>query len=556
VEGDAIQTASLNITGRLIFLMIESGPREDNGDSRPLPSTPTGLMTPTGPRNISPWTTYQRPQNGGTRRDGARQKTPYSGQRRSPPLPPPPPLLPPQALPKGGLRDSARSSATPTQNVVRELAGALNKNESRSPAENDALLKLYEEVIGQREQLQAQRRDYGTRRQEFMKLARSFIQLRSSRATTSRRSRTSSAGSWDDMQRVLGDMNDLQHICEKIEKRLEHMEQKLKQTEARYHAQLSKTVPTSPPFNTTPNHTVELLAGDSDSESTTESSHNPLVDRYYDRIGDIHLLRERMYNFEAEHRRQLAVRAVLWRNRQILEPPDPVFYERYFKRRGDFIREYSAASQEVEQLSLICQEQGLEIEDANLPPFSEAQALDRTLRDQQSISFVNPASADGNTSISIQRLAEDIDTKARIAVWLSDMRKEEPEQLSHPLCSETDQIKSASSPSISEVLDNPEPPQDLVSGQSPTSRPFASSSPLQIMQTSNSDNGFNKLEEDNASTSITGSKKRFSDFQADPPRRRYSEPFLPLVRFSHKATSGFDILCKSYQEVRNPKSVC
>jgi hypothetical protein len=541
-----------------LFLMIQSGYLDDDGGLRsPSQYLAQNLRLPTPPRTLSPSTAYQRPQSDGVERDGSRTQSQKFGSRPylhppPPPPPPPPPLHLLQAEPGGG--EDARWPV----DMVHGSARLVNNNNGRNlPAEKDPTVDMRREIESLREHLRTLRFDYAARRQEFVRQASSFLEL-SSRATTHRGFRTATAGHRDVMQRVFDDINVLESTYQVKEKELDGLRQRLGRTEALHHSQRLQVynAPSVPPSSSVSTHSTTLPPDNSDTDSTTESSQNPFVDRYYDRIGDIHLIRERMFNFEAEHRRQLAVRAALWRNRQNLEPPDPIFYERYFNKRADFIRDYSAASQEVQQLSLICREQGLEIEEPNLPSFSETQALDRTRRDQQSLSFVNPASVDGNASVLVQRLADDIDTKARVAVWLSDVKKEEPEQ--HPLIThqETDRPKSNFVSGIYEVLTSPEPRQDIMDDPPLISQYIPFRSPLHIVQTPDSDHDFTNLEDQTADVSAAESKQPFSNFQADPPRRRYSDPCLPPNHFPHSATSGFDVSRRSCQGDQASKSVC
>jgi hypothetical protein len=535
-----------------IFEMIQFGSVEDNADLKLPQYLPARPRLPNPSRTFPPSPAYPGSRTDGARRDGSSHQSPHP----HPPPPPPPPLV--QAIPS--RREDANSTSFLARNLVSEPPGGLNKDGERLSGGKDVLSDLHREVMGRRKQVEAQRRDLATQRQQFTKKALGLLKLRPSKTATNRRHRTTTAGHWDDIQRAFDHLKVLEPTLRETERDLELSEQKLKSAELQYHSQRVQYVPPVPPLpipslSTALSHHANLLADNSDTDSTTDSSQNPLVDRYYDRIGDIHLIRERMFNFEAEHRRQLAVRAALWKNQKSLEPPDPIFYERYFRKRGDFIREHFAANQEVQQLTSLCRERGLEIEDANLSPFNEAEALDRTFRDQKSISFVNTASLDGKSNISIQRLAGDIDTKARVAVWLSDVRKEESNQPFNPTRSETDHAISTLTSSISGFLTTSNPRQDPRDDRPPGFLSFPAGSPLRHVQTPNSDDEFNNLDKDQAEDMDAASRKRFSEFQADPPPRRYSEPDLARLGFPRQAASGFDIICKSCRETQAAKSV-
>jgi len=256
------------------------------------------------------------------------------------------------------------------------------------------------------------------------------------------------------------------------------------------------------------------------------------VDRYYDRIGDIHLLRERLFNFEAEHRRQVRVRDVIWKTERKLEPPDPEFLERYFQRRGELIREYSVANRDVQQLKLQCEQQGLEIEEPNLPSFDEANPLDQSRRDEPNRKFVNARSVDGKPTVTTNRLAEEIDIKARVAVWRSDVPKEE---LASP------GIAELSTPSIEKAF------METDVGHLKKFVVYPDYFPTQSTQDAQDFN-------EQSNNLDRAASKHFSAFQGDRPQRRYSEPHISAIHSVH-GTGKFDVLCKSCRDAQKSTSV-
>jgi serine/threonine protein kinase len=107
--------------------------------------------------------------------------------------------------------------------------------------------------------------------------------------------------------------------------------------------------------------------GNASSARTTST--NPLEDEYYDRIGDIHLLRERLFNFEAAHRQQVIMRDGLRKSGHKLNTPDIVFLGNYFQQLKNIIYEYSSADRDVQRLKAVCRDMGLKVEEPILPPF-------------------------------------------------------------------------------------------------------------------------------------------------------------------------------------------
>jgi hypothetical protein len=327
--------------------------------------------------------------------------------------------------------------------------------------------------------------------------------------------------------------------CQARERELDILEQKLKQKEAQIYQQQEQDPPSILSF---PDLVDHIPISEDDDTNSTISSTNPLVNRYYDRIGDIHLLRERLFNFEAEHRRQLAVRTALWKSRHNVETPDPVFFETYFRGREKFIREYSDANQEVQQLRSQCRDQGLEVEEPNLPPFNEAQALDQSRRDEKSIAYVNPASVDGSASIATDLLAVDIESKARVVAWLGGIEKEGPAPLQHTKVSDSNVGESTAGISTSD-------PSPHEKGPTEEALPLLATLSPQNVQAELWDKEHNIVDDMDEVV-----RKLFPDFQGDPPRRRYSEPDMRSIHYPHQ-TGDLDILDKTRRKVKGSKSV-
>jgi hypothetical protein len=114
------------------------------------------------------------------------------------------------------------------------------------------------------------------------------------------------------------------------------------------------------------------------SHSSTETP--PLARQYYSRIGDIHLNRERLFNFESDHTRQLYERKSRFDRGERLSISESVWCEHYIKERQELIQEYSEAKVDVDALKKRCLEYGLDIEMPNLPPSDHDDPLDHSNR--------------------------------------------------------------------------------------------------------------------------------------------------------------------------------
>lgn len=108
------------------------------------------------------------------------------------------------------------------------------------------------------------------------------------------------------------------------------------------------------------------ISAHSTSSSSNSSLTDPLVRTYYDRIGDVNILHERLYNFHFEHIRARRHREQdLARKRPAESPED--FLLKYFKDRKALIQDYCQAKEDVFALREQCKIQGKDVEEPNLP---------------------------------------------------------------------------------------------------------------------------------------------------------------------------------------------
>jgi len=230
----------------------------------------------------------------------------------------------------------------------------------------------------------------------------------------------------------------------------------------------------------------------------------------------MNLLREQLFNSDAEFRRQQAIREAQEKEGHKLVPPDSVFYEIHFQKRGDIIREYSAANQEMQKLRQSCLEEGLVVEEPRLPPFDEQNALDKSRRYQKTIAQLTNFSADGRSDITASFLSRDIDTRARIAGWLIDVRNG---------------VRMASLDAT--MLHSKRPQTSLDPKMGP---PSNQGTRITFFKA-----GKPSIPPDYSSLQTVREARTESEtetehlFQPDPPRdRRYSEPSLPTIFVRHR----------------------
>jgi hypothetical protein len=333
---------------------------------------------------------------------------------------------------------------------------------------------------------------------------------------------------WDQLQLASNRAAQLEKVWQERERELELLGHKLREKEAQlYGGEVDP--PTTIGFEARPRGYNEGYAGSARTTST-----NPLEDEYYDRIGDIHLLRERLFNFEAEHRRLVAMRDAQWKGGHKLDPPDSVFFDKYLQQRREIISEYSSADQDVQRLKAECREMGLKVEEPILPPFDEAHYLDQSRRDEQSTTYVHPSSLDGRY---------DIDNKARIAIWLSDVRKEGPVDKASSHSRNLRPNKTSISMNIPRFKDIS--PKRRNAQDSP---PLPERSQLQILQENVESYGVDLDVDEN------DEKDSPRPFFHDPPRRRYSEPAFSAFGEFH-LLQDISTPSKLVRHISNSKSV-
>ena len=162
----------------------------------------------------------------------------------------------------------------------------------------------------------------------------------------------------------------------------------------------------------------------SHSGSSSADTLGPVIVRdYYDKIGDVNILRERLFNFESEHQRQVKIRELRKAARKPVKLSDAPFYRMYFKERKILVREYSKSKESVASLMIQCRHEGHDVEEMNIAPFAERDALDRSFqisRFQSSVSASRRWTGSDFQITPMQKLESfsRAESKLRIFEWL------------------------------------------------------------------------------------------------------------------------------------------
>jgi hypothetical protein len=282
----------------------------------------------------------------------------------------------------------------------------------------------------------------------------------------------------------------------------------------------------------------QLISGPNDSESLeSETAYtvnydrlsdstdrtDPLERDYYDKVGDMLLIQEHIFNTDADQKRRVYQREMAMRTGEfVTSTADRESYEQYSKDRRLLINEYLTAKTEMELLRNSCHKIGLKVEPPNSPPF-----LDLSQRIERSPS---PYSQGSSPKISKRwnpdayLLFGGLDKQNRILLWRHNVRQ--AQQAPFLLCRDQETSRSRS-PSLgrgggqhtlSPLSSRSYEYEDTTSSPTPPPPP----PPLPLVLT------FTNLEHHDIDVDETCIK--FGYIQEDnPPTRRYSEPDINAV---------------------------
>jgi len=187
-----------------------------------------------------------------------------------------------------------------------------------------------------------------------------------------------------DVRSSNGNLSIMLHNLNEEEAKLCKLENDLEHKEARLYRQLSQmqTDGVAPALSNDDGMFLDdyVVHSVKTQPSTPSIETIPTVREYYDRIGDIGLLQERLYNFEAEYQRQLRLREDSRQEGRNVEPPEAVFYQKHFNQRLLLIQAYSTAKADVGRLKSKCIDHGHEVDDPKMPPMVEVSDLDHSYR--------------------------------------------------------------------------------------------------------------------------------------------------------------------------------
>ncbi|KAF1988837.1 hypothetical protein K402DRAFT_461755 [Aulographum hederae CBS 113979] len=90
----------------------------------------------------------------------------------------------------------------------------------------------------------------------------------------------------------------------------------------------------------------------------------PLVAEFYDRSGDLDIWRNRLHDFELDHRKAQQDRLFQTSPRKVFEPSERDFYSQYYETKASLVNEILDIQKDITRIRKSCQEAGIEIEES------------------------------------------------------------------------------------------------------------------------------------------------------------------------------------------------
>jgi len=430
--------------------------------------------------------------------------------------------------------DSSRDVKEQTSEHPRESSARIKLSAVFINLLKDALA-LHDEILGKRIALENERRNHHHQKEhtdlaqiQFMEASSNFVAKAASGSNSD--PLTSLQERWEQLKRSTENLKSLEDRILRLEVELQKKEGRTFDKETLLYEEIRRgredirsSIASNDDLADSSSALISAHSGSS------ENSDDPHVRRYYDLLGDVRLFRERMFNFESKQQHEMSIREEQKELGQTVNPPDSQFYAAYFSRREYLIRELSTATADMRRAKSYCDHEGLSVEEPDLPPLADANALDHSHRVPRSViqNAILPGFVTGWLKADAMLLFGDTDKKVRVDRWLSDVQKAarvDSFELFVPE-SESSAGMSPESKAITEDISQwtereaadllPFPDYGLLSPSPPLPDP---------------QNTYSRI-----------------SFQPDPPRRRYSEPSAQV--------ETFDALCKPGLELESPKSV-
>ena len=221
---------------------------------------------------------------------------------------------------------------------------------------------------------------------------------------------------------ILKDWNSLQKLHERLvestnhlesreislrkdESKLNRLDDKLLQIENTYYGQAAPISLVDDPVPHSPK---------SFSEDEPE-----LVRQYYERLRDANSFRDDLVNFSAEYQRAMNKRTTRRMRGETVKLSEFEFVKKYSQKRKTRLQKFESARKDVLRLRQECIENGLSVDDPDIPPFDEELCPDPLTGIPET--FIRYVSSFGHSD---DLLVKDPNTVGRVATWVNDVIQE------------------------------------------------------------------------------------------------------------------------------------
>jgi hypothetical protein len=257
------------------------------------------------------------------------------------------------------VSDAHAHSPTSVCNHVEKLAKAQKK-----------VARLRDEVLTKRaqvnneHQIHIQLRDYALEVQDSFVAALDTAILRGTLAAD----QSAIKDLHKQIQLSNHELHEQEEHFRELESGLSSLEYRLGKQEAAIYSTLcekAKLAATSAALSTEDEEEDEDVQTKFSSQGLMSEGVPSLLEAYYDRAGDVTIERDRLDEFEAEHRDEVRVRAYKIESGDRLIPSEKKFLESYFERRTKIIRDYLKAKHDTQQLRQQCIERNYHLDKAD-----------------------------------------------------------------------------------------------------------------------------------------------------------------------------------------------
>ena len=269
------------------------------------------------------------------------------------------------------------------------------------------------------------------------------------------------------------------------------------------------------------------------SDTSSEGDH-PLVQEYHDKVGDLKLISEHIYDADADHQRRRFQHEHALLSGQLTaaqDQKDQEAYKAYIKSRAKDVRGFLEIKKYVDRLQAHCRKLKLKVEDFELPAFLDLSTFNER----------PPSQHRASTGRISKRWSPDaflvfggLDKQTRILLWRDKVRRAMEEEKTHASRSSSrTRVMYTPSHSASPTPDQSHPPFQPPALPPPPPPPL----PAFLFEEAMAHRADESQNEDD----VDERNIHFEQFQGDGTiERRYSEPNLrQALRERNRPTTQF-----------------